>query len=147
MARRALWDVGLDYGHGTGHGIGHGLNVHEYPPLISSRNMEPGMLKNMFTSNGKIHLRIRRSNDQLKIRFPISEPGYYEAGSFGIRIESIIQVIQAPGTEAYFNGKGALKFLDVTMAPIQTKLVDVTLLTKQEVRHSLDAWWSTAKLK
>lgn len=112
MARRALWDVGLDYGHGTGHGIGAYLNVHEYPPLISSRNMAQGMLRNMFTSN---------------------EPGYYEDGSFGIRIESIIQVIQAPDTETYFNGKGALKFSDITMAPIQTKLIDVNLLNKAEV--------------
>lgn len=52
MARRALWDVGLDYGHGTGHGVGAYLSVHEYPPLISSRGYAPGMLKNMFTSNG-----------------------------------------------------------------------------------------------
>lgn len=65
----------------------------------------------------------------------ISEPGYYEAGSFGIRIESIIQVIQAPDTDAYFNGQGALKFLDVTMAPIQTKLIDVNLLTQAEVTY------------
>lgn len=52
MARRALWDVGLDYEHATGHGIGAYLNVHENPPLISSENSWPGMLKNMFTSNG-----------------------------------------------------------------------------------------------
>lgn len=63
----------------------------------------------------------------------VSEPGYYEHGSFGIRIESIIQVIQAPDTETYFNGKGALKFMDITMAPIQTKLIDVKLLTTAEV--------------
>lgn len=50
--RRALWDVGLNYGHGTGHGIGAYLNVHEYPPLISSTNGDPGMVENMFTSNG-----------------------------------------------------------------------------------------------
>lgn len=53
MARRALWDAGLDYGHGTGHGIGAFMNVHEYPPRISSAPSEPGMLENMFTSNGK----------------------------------------------------------------------------------------------
>lgn len=51
--RRALWDVGLNYGHGTGHGIGAYLNVHEYPPSISSANSDPGMLENMFTSNGQ----------------------------------------------------------------------------------------------
>lgn len=53
VCRRALWDVGLNYGHGTGHGIGAYLNVHEYPPSISSVNSEPGMVENMFTSNGK----------------------------------------------------------------------------------------------
>lgn len=53
MARRSLWDVGLDYGHGTGHGIGAYLNVHEFPPLISSHNNRIGMMRNMFTSNGK----------------------------------------------------------------------------------------------
>lgn len=52
MARRSLWDVGLDYGHGTGHGIGAYLNVHEYPPLISSGYNIHGMIENMFMSNG-----------------------------------------------------------------------------------------------
>lgn len=52
MARRSLWDVGLNYGHGTGHGVGAFMNVHEFPPLISSANTAPGMLENMFTSNG-----------------------------------------------------------------------------------------------
>lgn len=56
MARRALWDVGLDYGHGTGHGVGAYLNVHEYPPLLtssaSSSYNPTGILENMFTSNG-----------------------------------------------------------------------------------------------
>lgn len=46
----------MTYGHGTGHGIGAYLNVHEYPPLISSANGDPGMLENMFTSNGTIYL-------------------------------------------------------------------------------------------
>lgn len=53
MARRSLWDFGLNYEHATGHGIGAYLNVHETPPLISSVNSWPGMMKNMFTSNGK----------------------------------------------------------------------------------------------
>lgn len=53
MARRALWDVGLEYDHATGHGVGCYLNVHEIPPLITSENSWPGMLKNMFTTNGK----------------------------------------------------------------------------------------------
>lgn len=52
MARRSLWDVGLDYDHPTGHGIGAYLNAHEIPPLLSSRYSWHGMMKNMFTSIG-----------------------------------------------------------------------------------------------
>lgn len=112
MARRALWDVGLDYHHATGHGIGAYLNVHEYPPLISKHNIEPGMRKNMFTSN---------------------EPGYYEDGKFGIRIENVLQVIEQSDSSDSFDGKGSYKFEDITMVPIQTKLINVELLTENEV--------------
>lgn len=52
MARRALWDVGMDYNHATGHGVGAFLNVHEIPPIITSSDSKTGMLENMFTSNG-----------------------------------------------------------------------------------------------
>lgn len=94
MARRALWDVGLDYSHATGHGIGAYLNVHEIPPLLSSKNTPPGMRINMFTSN---------------------EPGYYdENGKFGIRIENVLQVVEAPKSSEYFEGKGAYKFCKLT---------------------------------
>lgn len=53
MARKFLWDVGLDYEHGTGHGIGHFLNVHEGPMGIGVRPAtdEPGMQEGMFVSN------------------------------------------------------------------------------------------------
>lgn len=71
FARRALWEVGLDYNHGTGHGVGSYLNVHEGPSGISFRVNpdDPGIEENMIFSN---------------------EPGYYEAGKFGIRIESLV---------------------------------------------------------
>lgn len=55
LARKSLWDVGLDYQHGTGHGIGHFLNVHEGPIGIGMyREMpdDPGLQENMFVSNG-----------------------------------------------------------------------------------------------
>lgn len=54
LARKSLWDVGLDYGHGTGHGIGHFLNVHEGPMGISFivNPNDPGLQENMFVSNG-----------------------------------------------------------------------------------------------
>lgn len=116
MARRSLWDVGLDYMHATGHGIGAYLNVHEYPPLLSSQNSPPGMCKNMFTTN---------------------EPGVYEDGAFGIRIENVLQVLNKPDSSKYFGGKGAYKFDDITMVPIQTKLINVDLLTQPEVSSIL----------
>lgn len=55
VARRALWQAGLNYGHGTGHGVGAYLLVHEYPPLIHSGG-DKILEKNMFTSNGELVL-------------------------------------------------------------------------------------------
>ncbi|KIY73001.1 putative aminopeptidase P, cytoplasmic [Cylindrobasidium torrendii FP15055 ss-10] len=121
-ARRALWKDGLDYRHGTGHGIGHFLNVHEGPHGIGLRiaynatPLQPGMV----VSN---------------------EPGYYEDGKFGVRIESVVLVKEIKdgmgkwGGEAGkgFGGKGWYEFERVTMCPIQKKLVDKSLLTKDEV--------------
>ena len=76
LARKALWEVGLDYLHGTGHGIGMYLNVHEGPMSIGSipGPNDPGLSEGMFLSN---------------------EPGFYEDGKFGIRIESIVLVCKA----------------------------------------------------
>ncbi|XP_058127544.1 xaa-Pro aminopeptidase ApepP [Anopheles ziemanni] len=119
IARKALWDFGLDYGHGTGHGIGHFLNVHEGPMGIGVRLMpnDPGLEENMFLSN---------------------EPGYYKRDQFGIRIEDIVQVVTANvGTN--FDGRGALTFRTITMCPIQTRLIDVSLLTAKE-RDQLNAY-------
>ncbi|XP_055524456.1 xaa-Pro aminopeptidase ApepP [Wyeomyia smithii] len=124
IARKALWDAGLDYGHGTGHGIGHFLNVHEGPMGIGVRLMpdDPGLEENMFLSN---------------------EPGYYKDGKFGIRIEDIVQVVSASIGDN-FNGRGALAFSTVTMCPIQTKLIDVSLLTEKE-RGSLNRYQETVR--
>lgn len=68
----------------------------------------------------------------------ISEPGYYEDGQFGIRIEDIVQVVPANITNN-FSGRGALTFNTVTMCPIQTKLVDSKLLSESE-KNSLNAY-------
>ncbi|KAG6439030.1 hypothetical protein O3G_MSEX000424 [Manduca sexta] len=56
FARRALWDVGLDYAHGTGHGVGHFLNVHEGPSGVSWRPYphDPGLRPGQILSNGEI---------------------------------------------------------------------------------------------
>lgn len=122
IARKALWDAGLDYGHGTGHGIGHFLNVHEGPMGIGIRLMpdDPGLEENMFLSN---------------------EPGYYKVGKFGIRIEDIVQVVST-NIGDNFDGRGALTFHTVTMCPIQTKLIDVGLLTEKE-RTSVNRYHKT----
>lgn len=115
LARKYLWDVGLDYIHGTGHGIGAYLNVHEGPHGISWRHLpdDPGLRENMFVSN---------------------EPGYYEEGKFGIRIENIIRI--TPVTLLHnFANRGYLGFKDVTFAPIQQKMIKTELLTQDEVNY------------
>lgn len=118
LARKFLWDVGLDYGHGTGHGIGHFLNVHEGPMGIGTRVMpdDPGLQENMFLSN---------------------EPGYYETDQFGIRIEDIVRIVPAK-VDNNFAGREALTFETVTMCPIQTKLINIALLTDVEINHVND---------
>jgi len=113
FARRALWQDGLDYRHGTGHGVGHFLNVHEGPQGIGTR--------------------IAYNDTVLKAGMTLSnEPGYYADGRFGIRIENIV-IVRAAETPNNFGDKGYLGFEHVTMCPMQTKLVARELLTPQEL--------------
>lgn len=107
LARVPLWSMGLNYRHGTGHGVGAALNVHEGPHSISSRfyNTQP-LLQGMVCSN---------------------EPGYYEDGAFGIRIENLV-VIEEAETLHQFGGK-YFRFSPLTVCPIQKKLVARELLT------------------
>jgi Xaa-Pro aminopeptidase len=65
--------------------------------------------------------------------FPFLEPGYYEDGEFGIRLEDIVQIVNAEGVKYDFNGRGAQTFYGITMVPIQTSLIDTNILTKEEV--------------
>lgn len=119
LARKFLWDYGLDYGHGTGHGVGMFLNVHEGPMGIGIRDMpdDPGLQENMILSN---------------------EPGYYEDGKFGIRLEDLVQVVKA-NSPRDFAGRGALTFHTITLCPIHLKLIKVELLTEVE-RTGLNAY-------
>jgi Xaa-Pro aminopeptidase len=108
FARRALWDVGADFDHGTGHGVGSYLSVHEGPQRISklgSTPLEPGMILS-------------------------NEPGYYREGAFGIRIENLIVVEprRIDGAE-----REMLGFETITFAPIDGALIDARLLSREEI--------------
>ena len=113
IARAPLWLSGLDYRHGTGHGVGSFLNVHEGPQGISFREspykvpLQPGMTVT-------------------------NEPGYYEDGNFGIRIENVL-IVKKATTDISFGGKEYYGFEHVTLVPIQTKLIDTSLLSKFEI--------------
>lgn len=108
FARRALWEAGTDFDHGTGHGVGAYLSVHEGPQRISKLGgvaLEPGMILS-------------------------NEPGYYREGAYGIRIENLIVVEERriAGAE-----RKMLGFETITFAPIDTALVDMKLLAPGEI--------------
>ena len=110
LARTALWEIGLDYNHGTGHGVGSFLNVHEGPRSISSAKdtglpIEAG---NIFSN----------------------EPGYYKPGEYGIRLENLVLVKQN-GVSGE-NGLPYFEFETLTLCPIDTRLVDTSLLDPEE---------------
>lgn len=115
MARRALWDVGLDYDHGTGHGIGSYLSVHEGPTGLSRAARPIALAPGMILSN---------------------EPGYYAPGRWGIRLENLVLVVEAPFEGA---AKPFLGFETLTLAPFDRRLIDPSLLTSAE-RSWLDAY-------
>jgi len=109
-AREHLWSIGKDYLHGTGHGVGAALNVHEGPQRIS-RILDPHpLMPGMVVSN---------------------EPGYYESGNFGIRIENLLIVKEKNELDS-FAGKSFLGFEKLTKIPIQKKCIDKNLLTPIE---------------
>ena len=101
-ARKPLKEIRLDYAHGTGHGVGYFLNVHEGPHAISKSN-KVKLKEGMIISN---------------------EPGYYENGKFGIRIENLIRV------KKY---KMRYVFDNLTMVPIDKSLINKNILRKNEI--------------
>jgi Xaa-Pro aminopeptidase len=108
FARQYLWAAGLDFDHGTGHGVGSYLSVHEGPARISKLGTSP-LKRGMILSN---------------------EPGYYRSGAYGIRIENLVLVAAAPpavGVEKELNA-----FETLTLAPIDRRLIDHSMLTKAE---------------
>ena len=108
LARHALWQYGLDYDHGTGHGVGSYLSVHEGPQGISKRSNE-----------------ILRAGQILS-----NEPGVYEQGAFGIRIENLVIVQDVLGENSK---REMLQFENLTWVPIDRNLVDANRLTKAEL--------------
>jgi len=120
LARVALWQAGLDFDHGTGHGVGSYLSVHEGPARISKVGTVP-LRRGMILSN---------------------EPGYYKTGEYGIRIENLVLVIAEPepaGAEKPLNA-----FETLTLAPIERRLIEATLLTQKE-RTWLDSYHSRVR--
>jgi Xaa-Pro aminopeptidase len=108
LARKALWDSGINYGHGTGHGVGYFLGVHEGPVSIRQEfNNEP-IRVGQVTSN---------------------EPGLYREGKYGIRIENMIVCREDRETEF---GK-FLKFDTLTLCPIDLRSINKALMTKEEI--------------
>ena len=114
FARKALWEAGLDFDHGTGHGVGAYLSVHEGPQRIAKTGTTP-LAPGMIISN---------------------EPGYYAAGRFGIRIENLIVVVERKIAGAE---RKMLGFETISLAPIDLRLVEPALLTREE-RAWLDAY-------
>jgi Xaa-Pro aminopeptidase len=104
LARRPLWDLGLDYDHGTGHGVGHFLSVHEHPQrfgkVVNNYEFAPGVIMTI-------------------------EPGYYREGEFGLRVENQVETVAA--------APGFLRFETLTLAPIDLALADLSKLTREEI--------------
>ncbi|MBA4046306.1 MAG: X-Pro aminopeptidase [Erythrobacter sp.] len=114
LARQYLWEAGVDYAHGTGHGVGSFLAVHEGPQRIAKPSGgQAGTGQELFA--GMI-----LSN----------EPGYYKQSAFGIRIENLVLVEerQIEGMEGRYLG-----FETLTFVPLDRKLIDVGLLTVEEI--------------
>jgi len=115
LARRALWQHGLDYDHGTGHGVGSYLSVHEGPQSISKAGLaalQPGMI----CSN---------------------EPGYYKEGAYGIRIENLVLVTAAEQVDG--GDRPMMGFETLTLAPIDRRLIVKERFDRDEIAW-LDAY-------
>lgn len=107
LARKPLWDIGLDYKCGTGHGVGYCLSVHEGPQGFSQVPSKVKLEKGMVVT---------------------IEPGIYREGKHGVRIENMYRVVEDEKTEyGQF-----MKFKAMTYCPIERKGIDPKLLTENE---------------
>lgn len=110
LARMNLWNAGLNYGHGTGHGVGFFLRVHEPPQ---------GFAESTTTLRGSTSLEEGTVSS--------NEPGFYKAGEYGIRIENLMLCVPSSVNEDF------LAFEAITLFPIETKLIDLSLMSAQDV--------------
>ena len=111
IARAPIWAEAVDYGHGTGHGVGYFLNVHEGPQVIAYQAapaphtaMQAGMITSI-------------------------EPGTYRPGRWGVRIENLVLNREAGASEF----GSFLKFETLTLCPIDTRCLEPSLLTLEEL--------------
>lgn len=115
LARRHLWNSGLDYRHGTGHGIGMYLGIHEGPARIGMTGKQPSY-----------------DHPIEEGQFFSDEPGYYEDGSFGIRLENIMEVKKFNLKYKYRNSV-FLGFETVTLVPHEPNLINYEMLSEDQI--------------
>lgn len=111
LARGPLWQEGMTYLHGTGHGVGHFLGCHEGPQSIRMQTNDTALALGMVTSN---------------------EPGIYKAGEYGIRTENLLLCVPACSSEEWGD---FYKFETLTLFPYDTSLIDMDMLTREEVEQ------------
>ncbi|MFV0493333.1 MAG: aminopeptidase P family protein [Pseudorhodobacter sp.] len=124
LARAPLWQTGRDYDHGTGHGVGAFLSVHEGPQRLSRISqvaLEPGMILS-------------------------NEPGYYREGAFGIRIENLIVVTEAPALPGGDTHRTQLCFETLSFVPLDRRLIATKLLSNEE-RAWVDTYHAETRAK
>ena len=121
LARQFLWAEGMTYGHGTGHGVGHFMGCHEGPQNIrTDNNPNPLQVGNICSD----------------------EPGLYRTNEYGIRIENLIAVREAKDLGAHTTGETFLEFETLTMCYYDTRLMDLSRMTAEEIQWINDyhAW-------
>ncbi|UWQ27486.1 aminopeptidase P family protein [Leisingera sp. M523] len=124
IGRMPLWLAGQDFNHGLGHGVGAYLSVHEGPQRLARTShvpLEPGMILS-------------------------NEPGYYREGAFGIRIENLLVVEQAPALDTSDAEREMLCWRTLTFAPIDRRLVNTAMLSAAE-KDWLDSYHQEVSAK
>ena len=114
LARGPLWNEGMTYLHGTGHGVGHFLGCHEGPQSIRMEANPTPLELGMVTSN---------------------EPGIYKTGEYGIRTENLLLCAPACSNEEWGE---FYKFESLTLFPYDTTLMDMDMLSREEVKQIND---------